>query len=367
LDPSAAAAATTTTQILDAVTVSIHDNMIAVLDVKRKRTIAMMLDLRRKRTTVSTLPMEKQGKGKSAAKTNTETSTTADSPESESKDHQLGRSCNFPNKLYQLLEYSHNPNHDHQEIISWDSDGTSFAIRNVEEFMKSLSPKFFPNQSCFRSFERMLNLWGFARRRPAAPRSSKFPKSTRYCYKHPHFVREQPSWIKRIKRELRNKSSVRLKGGMIVNQNIPPWAQTQQQAALQFLNKNCPAASLSDASTSTGSAPRRKYSRLHRPPTPYESSAPAPSTPCPLLRHGGPGGTSASTTRQEVLRLGNGATPKHSRLEEDLGSLLQRTQTRRFPFFFVPGQFEDAPRLPAQAHRGADSDDDSGDESVLVI
>jgi hypothetical protein len=189
LDPSAAAAATTTTQILDAVTVSIHDNMIAVLDVKRKRTIAMMLDLRRKRTTVSTLPMEKQGKGKSAAKTNTETSTTADSPESESKDHQLGRSCNFPNKLYQLLEYSHNPNHDHQEIISWDSDGTSFAIRNVEEFMKSLSPKFFPNQSCFRSFERMLNLWGFARRRPAAPRSSKFPKSTRYCYKHPHFER----------------------------------------------------------------------------------------------------------------------------------------------------------------------------------
>jgi hypothetical protein len=348
LDTSAAAA---TIKILDAVTVSIHANMIA------------MLDLKRKRTTVSTLPIEMQGKGKSATETKTSTSTTADGPESESKNPQLGRSCNFPNKLYKLLEYSHNPNHNHQEIISWDSDGTSFAIRNVEEFMKSLSPKFFPNQSCFRSFERMLNIWGFARRPVAAPKSS---KSTRYCYKHPQFVREQPSWIKNIQRELRKKSSVRLKGGMIVNQNIPPWAHIQQQAALQFLNKNCPAASSSDTSTSTtGSAPRRKCSRLHRPSTPYESSAPTPSTPC-HLRHGRPGGTSV-TTRQGVLRLGNGATPKHSRLEEDLlGSLLQRIQARRFPSLFVPGQFEDAPKLPAQAHRGADSDDEC-DESVLVI
>jgi len=64
----------------------------------------------------------------------------------------------FPLKLYQMLQDS--KSHGHERIISWDPDGKSFKVHQPDEFVAEVMPKYF-NQTKFRSFQRMLNLYNF--------------------------------------------------------------------------------------------------------------------------------------------------------------------------------------------------------------
>ena len=73
----------------------------------------------------------------------------------------LGRNSCFPLKLHQLLCYATANNLE--SIICWSSDGKGFHVLDPNELMKHIAPLFFPNQAKFRSFERMLNIWGFKR------------------------------------------------------------------------------------------------------------------------------------------------------------------------------------------------------------
>jgi hypothetical protein len=94
---------------------------------------------------------------------------------------------NFPNKLYRIVQYTsststtaqaqsnNHSNTDYSQILSWypssstttstasdDNDG-KFVIWDKEMFMIYISNRYFPNQSSFRSFERVLNMWDFQR------------------------------------------------------------------------------------------------------------------------------------------------------------------------------------------------------------
>jgi len=64
----------------------------------------------------------------------------------------------FPLKLHQMLQES--KSQGHENIISWDSDGKSFKVHQPDEFVVEVMPKYF-NQTKFRSFQRMLNLYNF--------------------------------------------------------------------------------------------------------------------------------------------------------------------------------------------------------------
>ncbi|CAJ1946239.1 unnamed protein product [Cylindrotheca closterium] len=81
----------------------------------------------------------------------------------------LGRNSSFPLKLHQLLCYATANNLE--DIICWSGDGKGFHVLDPNELMKRIAPLFFPNQARFRSFERMLNIWGF--QRESAPRKTK--------------------------------------------------------------------------------------------------------------------------------------------------------------------------------------------------
>ncbi len=158
----------------------------------------------------------------------------------------FGRSCNFPNKLFDLMEYA--TWKDANNLVTWSTDGLSFDIWDTDEFMHELGSKFFPQQASFRALERQLNNWGFVRQRqstlkwqsqsPSQSRSklqlqvqlqvqsqlhssllsstSKNIKCTSNCKKrrrpirfyHPLFQRDQPNLKRYIHRSSLPKTSV---------------------------------------------------------------------------------------------------------------------------------------------------------------
>jgi hypothetical protein len=157
----------------------------------------------------------------------------------------LARLWNFPNKLYQLLEFAHSQNLE--LIVSWRSDGTSFSIKNEQDFMQQISPRFFPNQSTFRSFERQLNVWGFTRLSSSSSSSS---SKTRVFF-HPYFHQGKRELCRRIHRVENKGSKKTIQGGITVSRTIPETLKIHQQAALKFLQQKDETNSTISTSTST--------------------------------------------------------------------------------------------------------------------
>lgn len=131
---------------------------------------------------------------------------------------------NFPNKLFQLLQAA--DTEGFQDIISWDTVGNSFEIHQPEEFTKVILPRFFPSQSSLRSFERMLNIWGFERR-----------VKRKKIYFHTCFWKKRPEILRFIQRVENKGTRQKLAGGGSIRLDIPEWAQQQQLAALHFLEQ----------------------------------------------------------------------------------------------------------------------------------
>ena len=103
----------------------------------------------------------------------------------------FGRSCNFPNKLYDLLEYATTHDSTCGNLIAWSSNGLSFDIWNPQDFMIELGNKFFPQQASFRALERQLNNWGFVRTKLAR---------RAFRFYHPLFQRDKPQLKRYIRR-----------------------------------------------------------------------------------------------------------------------------------------------------------------------
>lgn len=147
-----------------------------------------------------------------------------------------GKHCSFPQKLHSLLHYAQV--NDLENIVCWSADGKGFHVLNPNEFMKEIAPHFFPNHSSFRSFERMLNIWGFRRERVPSPQ--------KYFW-NSNFLRYRPELCRNIVR-VENKGTKKMisvsgrQGYVIAQNNIPKWAYEHQQAALEFLTAQRPKA-----------------------------------------------------------------------------------------------------------------------------
>lgn len=66
----------------------------------------------------------------------------------------------FPWKLHDMLDDAENK--QFQDIVSWESDGISFKVRQINEFVDKVLPLYF-DQTKFESFRRQLNVYGFTR------------------------------------------------------------------------------------------------------------------------------------------------------------------------------------------------------------
>jgi hypothetical protein len=65
----------------------------------------------------------------------------------------------FPLKLYGMLEDADKDSFEN--IVSWIDDGSSFRVHDRDGFVTCILPKYFKNQSRYKSFQRQLNLYHF--------------------------------------------------------------------------------------------------------------------------------------------------------------------------------------------------------------
>eukprot|EP00525_Craspedostauros_australis_P005184 CAMPEP_0198113012 /NCGR_PEP_ID=MMETSP1442-20131203/4774_1 /TAXON_ID= /ORGANISM="Craspedostauros australis, Strain CCMP3328" /LENGTH=365 /DNA_ID=CAMNT_0043769981 /DNA_START=592 /DNA_END=1689 /DNA_ORIENTATION=- len=120
------------------------------------------------------------------------------------------------------------------EIASWSADGVYFTIHNIEEFSKTILPKYFKH-SKFTSFVRQLNFYSFRKLRnitetietnagthtqtdntqqqQSSPSNARKRRSTRssgttsVSFAHEFFQRHRPELLSKIKRTTRGSSS----------------------------------------------------------------------------------------------------------------------------------------------------------------
>ena len=60
----------------------------------------------------------------------------------------------FPTILHQMLQEAENEHNEH--IVGWDTDGLSFKIHKPNELAGTIMPRYFKNQTKFRSFQRQV-------------------------------------------------------------------------------------------------------------------------------------------------------------------------------------------------------------------
>jgi hypothetical protein len=86
----------------------------------------------------------------------------------------------FPFKLHSMLDNAAVEGYAY--IVSWEGD-SCFMVHNKESFVKDIIPRYF-SQTQYRSFQRLLNMWGFERLRDG-PRKG--------AYTHLNLKRGNPS------------------------------------------------------------------------------------------------------------------------------------------------------------------------------
>jgi hypothetical protein len=94
----------------------------------------------------------------------------------------------------QLLQYSE------EQLTcfcaSWLDDGLSFVIRDPEEFIRSVAPKFFKGEAKFSSFKRKLHRWGF---KVVMHSRSSGPDDPLIIFQNECFQRDRPEMLQNMR------------------------------------------------------------------------------------------------------------------------------------------------------------------------
>jgi HSF-type DNA-binding len=96
----------------------------------------------------------------------------------------------FPQVLYAMLQTA--TENGYADIVSWQSHGRSFRIKDKQRLVKEVMPLYF-KQTKYSSLQRQLALWGFSRQTRKAGEDAG-------CYIHENFIRGDPDRIRFIYR-----------------------------------------------------------------------------------------------------------------------------------------------------------------------
>jgi HSF-type DNA-binding len=108
-------------------------------------------------------------------------------------------------------------------IVSWNADGRTFKIHNTGQFETMVLPQFFCKQKRYRSFQRQLNFYAFARHTSGPLEGS---------YGHSCFVRDQEALAYHIKRIPKGISSLNNTNNN--NNNVATSGVTARNSLLSF-------------------------------------------------------------------------------------------------------------------------------------
>ena len=149
----------------------------------------------------------------------------------------------FPAKLHRLLEEN-----QHERIISWQPHGLCFIVRERDEFVKDVMPRYF-SQSKMPSFLRQLNLYGFRRLETGLDKGG---------YYHRLFMRGNSQLCDQITRGV-GKTGGHVHGSAIIPTNGYPIADGAPQPNFYSMDP-LPSSRMIDSSSEEGS---KKKNRRH--------------------------------------------------------------------------------------------------------
>ncbi|KAA1118883.1 hypothetical protein PGT21_009300 [Puccinia graminis f. sp. tritici] len=138
----------------------------------------------------------------------------------------------FVYKVYNMLL---DPSFQH--LISFNPNGQSFTVSNVQDFSKTVLPKHFKHNN-FSSFVRQLNMYGFHKvnKTPRGQRGN--DNSAAWEFVHPKFHRGRPDLLEQIRRKTLDSESgsqsSRTKDPALTNQSQP--SPTTQRFPLDHLS-----------------------------------------------------------------------------------------------------------------------------------
>jgi len=182
----------------------------------------------------------------------------------------------FPRRLYEMLQSESKliaASTDHPKIIFWSESGKAFRIADVAEFSASILPKYFRTKK-FSSFQRNLNLYGFAKVRRG-------PETDMYA--HPAFVRDQADSLSELRKLSSTSSSRRAREVPAVQVIREPTVTARMPVAttVQVTRSVSPSPSLTLATAQYYHAPHMV--RIPSPPSTMIHHQPSPSYPSPRL------------------------------------------------------------------------------------
>ena len=93
----------------------------------------------------------------------------------------------FPVRLYEILS-----NPELEQIITWLPSGEAWTVVDPDAFTKTITPRYFRNQSKYASFMRQVNGWGFQRVSLGPGKSA---------YYHERFIRGRPDLVRTMTRQ----------------------------------------------------------------------------------------------------------------------------------------------------------------------
>lgn len=101
------------------------------------------------------------------------------------------RSCSKEPTTFILKTYSILSDETVRDVVSWNEEGTAFAIHNISEFTESVLPRYFKHNN-FSSFIRQLNMYDFHKEKelPAG-----------HVFRHPNFLKDKQNLLKDIHRK----------------------------------------------------------------------------------------------------------------------------------------------------------------------
>lgn len=100
----------------------------------------------------------------------------------------------FLRKVFHLIEICPDT------LVSWSKDGTSFTIKDHNEFSNQILPQYFKHNN-FSSFVRQLNCYGFTKAKDDSNNPVVNEDGRLWTFHHPDFIRGQPQLLSKIQRK----------------------------------------------------------------------------------------------------------------------------------------------------------------------
>ncbi|KAI1297442.1 kinase-regulated stress-responsive transcription factor skn7 [Mortierella claussenii] len=108
----------------------------------------------------------------------------------------------FVKKLYKMLEEK-----EHDLIVSWGKNGKSFVIKEPNEFIRVVLPKYFKHNN-FASFVRQLNKYDFHKIKTIDDTAEPYGDQA-WEFQHPKFQIDKKEMLEEIKRKTSSNKNIK--------------------------------------------------------------------------------------------------------------------------------------------------------------